>query len=65
MSGVLGVTDELHNYGLSSGPDKDVCIKHCTDSAIRSFIRTNGITGKCDYCKRAKKVVPLEDLNYC
>ena len=53
---------ELESHNLGSIPDKNVCIKHIDDKAIKRFIRKNYQSGYCDYCEENMKVVSLEDL---
>lgn len=62
MSGVMEMAYELERYGLNSGPDKRVCSAHFTDFGIKSFIRRSKEKGVCDYCKRRRVLVSLEDL---
>lgn len=62
MSGVWEEAEELYNYGLDGGPDKNVCSAHIDEPAIRSFISRNGVRGVCDYCGKTRNVVELEEL---
>ena len=62
MSGAMEMAEELYNYGLESGPDKNVCSLHINEPAIRSYIKKNGQIGICDYCGKNKLLVPLEEL---
>jgi hypothetical protein len=53
---------ELNARNISNIPDKNLCIKHIDDSAIKTFIRKNYNIGYCDYCEKEVKVVSLESL---
>lgn len=53
---------ELEAWNISRVPDKNLCIKHIDEKAIKSFIRKNYTDGYCDYCEKGVKVVSLEDL---
>ncbi|NRT10735.1 HEPN-associated N-terminal domain-containing protein [Flavobacterium sp. 14A] len=53
---------ELNARNISNIPDKNLCIKHIDDSAIKSFIKKNYNIGYCDYCDKKLKVVSLESL---
>jgi len=55
---------ELDAMNLGSIPEKNLCVKHVEDKAIKSFIRKNYETGYCDYCGKKLKVVSLEDLMF-
>jgi len=53
---------ELDAQNISNVPDKNLCIKHIDDNAIKSFIRKNYRIGYCDYCGKELKVISLESL---
>ncbi len=53
---------ELESRHISSVPDKNVCVKHIEDKALKKFIRKNYSLGYCDYCEKEVKVVSLESL---
>lgn len=62
MSGAWEMAEELYNYGLNSGPDKNVCSSHINEPAIQSYIKRNGEKGTCDYCGKDRLLLPLEEL---
>ncbi len=53
---------ELDAQNISNVPDKNLCIKHIDNNAIKSFIRKNYRIGYCDYCGKELKVISLESL---
>ena len=53
---------ELDERSISNIPDKNLCVKHINDNAIKRFIRKNYSNGYCDYCEKEVKVVSLESL---
>jgi len=53
---------ELDAQNISNVPDKNLCIKHIDDNAIKNFIRKNYRIGYCDYCGKELKVISLESL---
>ncbi|HJP62601.1 MAG TPA: HEPN-associated N-terminal domain-containing protein [Mucilaginibacter sp.] len=64
MSLVMEEAQEHWDRGLSSVPDTYVCSSHIDDYAIKLFIRRNGEKLQCDYCKKYRNVVQLEQLMY-
>ena len=62
MGFVKGKMLELEGRNISSIPDKNVCIKHIEDKALKKFIRKNYSLGYCNYCEKDVKVVSLEEL---
>lgn len=48
--------------GFSDPPKKSVCVKHLSDSALRSFLASNANAGQCSYCGASALVIPLYDL---
>lgn len=62
MSGVMEHAMELESYNLTSVPDKKLCVSHIDDGSIKRFISQHYESDYCDYCKRRKKVIDLEDL---
>lgn len=53
---------ELDAQNIYNVPDKNLCIKHIDDNAIKSYIRKNYRIGYCDYCGKELKVISLESL---
>lgn len=64
MSLVMEEAQEHWGRGLSSVPDTFVCSSHIDDYAIKLFIKRNGKKSQCDYCKKYRNVVQLEQLMY-
>ncbi|MBI6118346.1 HEPN-associated N-terminal domain-containing protein [Salegentibacter maritimus] len=62
MGGAKKRMMEFEMQNLMSIPDKNVCVKHINDNAIKNFIRKNYELGYCDYCEKELKVVSLENL---
>ncbi|WBL24254.1 HEPN-associated N-terminal domain-containing protein [Zunongwangia sp. HGR-M22] len=62
MGGAKHRMMELEEQNLMSIPDKNVCVKHINDNAIKTFIKKNYKPGYCDYCEKDLKVVSLEEL---
>lgn len=62
MSGVFEEAMRLESLGLNSVPDKNLCAVHIEEDSIKKFIRSKSSHGYCNYCKKDKSVVPLEDL---
>lgn len=62
MSGVFEEAMRLESLGLNTVPHKNLCAGHIEEDIIKKFIRKGSSPGYCDYCKKNKLVIPLEDL---
>lgn len=62
MSGASEEYERLNELGLTSIPNRSVCVKHIDELGIKNFIRKTSSKGFCDYCERDTAVIQLEDL---
>jgi hypothetical protein len=64
MGGAKQQQLEFESKGLSSIRDTNLCSSHINDYAVKKFINKNSKKGFCSYCKKSKKIIPLEDLMF-
>lgn len=56
--------ERLWDSGLCSVKDTCLCSNHFTDNYVKRYINRNSVSGYCNYCKKNKKVIPLEDFMF-
>jgi len=64
MSGVMEEAERFWASGLSSVKETCVCANHFSDRYVKRHIKKNSELGYCNYCKKDKKVISLEDLMF-
>lgn len=64
MSGVMEEAERFGNMGLISIKDTCLCANHFSDKYVRKYIRENSQLGYCNYCKKEKNVISLEDFMF-